>query len=157
MNCPICLKKIKNVCTLKCNHNYCFNCIEQWAFTKETCPVCRGDFSMDDLEQKIIFTRSMSINKRASVVHNKLKEILNHINNTNEITNEYRIIQIDKIFNLFYNNLWMFKCTQPTIPKNICSCNGCSCKKSLVIHINDFEKLGWSGIKIWRYKFRDYL
>lgn len=42
-DCPICFEKNgdESSMTLSCNHIFHTNCIENWLFTKTTCPCCR--------------------------------------------------------------------------------------------------------------------
>lgn len=40
-SCAVCYTENSNVRVLDCNHNYCYNCINKWYSSKETCPLCR--------------------------------------------------------------------------------------------------------------------
>lgn len=40
--CPICFKPLKSIIRqLKCNHTFCFSCIQTWFQMSDTCPLCR--------------------------------------------------------------------------------------------------------------------
>ena len=42
--CSICMNENSN-CITNCNHQYCYNCINQWYVLKPSCPVCRGELT----------------------------------------------------------------------------------------------------------------
>lgn len=42
--CPICYENKKSV-KLKCNHSICKNCISQWVYKNNNCPMCREELS----------------------------------------------------------------------------------------------------------------
>lgn len=41
--CCICLQQAKNPVVYNCNHYFCYDCINHWANTSETCPLCRQE------------------------------------------------------------------------------------------------------------------
>ena len=40
-DCSICLDKITNIFTTKCNHSFCNDCIDSWIRQHNNCPLCR--------------------------------------------------------------------------------------------------------------------
>lgn len=51
--CSICLEKYNHgydICKLKCNHEFHYNCISRWGLNKNTCPLCRLMLSGDDIK-----------------------------------------------------------------------------------------------------------
>ena len=38
--CPICTNKCKIKGVTKCNHEFCYECIEEWLKENKKCPVC---------------------------------------------------------------------------------------------------------------------
>jgi hypothetical protein len=45
MNCPICLDNIKDKITIICNHNFCYQCLNEWFENHNTCPICRQELN----------------------------------------------------------------------------------------------------------------
>lgn len=46
-SCPICFTDYDlgdEINILKCKHHFCIECMDNWAKTKNTCPMCRSDF-----------------------------------------------------------------------------------------------------------------
>lgn len=44
-NCKLCEEKPIKIGKINCcNHVFCFNCIVNWNFYKNTCPICSEDF-----------------------------------------------------------------------------------------------------------------
>jgi len=52
LQCGICLEEVKIRGKLNaCDHPFCFECIEQWSKTANTCPFCKGRFtSLDKID-----------------------------------------------------------------------------------------------------------
>ena len=157
MNCCICMTKICNICNLDCNHHFCYKCIEKWSILKETCPVCRSPFNMEDVNKNTRLTRSMSKKSRQKNLFSYLNKLISDINNVNDNNIKIKKDKISHLFHFFYTNEWVFKCSQKNIPKNICPCEGCICRKVVTQKIDEFSKLDWEGIKIWNFKFRKYM
>ncbi|MBP72598.1 MAG: hypothetical protein CMA70_03340 [Euryarchaeota archaeon] len=45
-DCAICMDNPPgNMCSLHCNHKFCYPCIMNWVFTNPTCPLCRKNIS----------------------------------------------------------------------------------------------------------------
>ena len=56
MQCAICLDKIeeKDLYQTPCQHQFHFNCINQW---KKNCPTCRGESGFDmNIEENLVVT-----------------------------------------------------------------------------------------------------
>ena len=158
MDCCICMTKIRNMCNLECNHHFCYKCIENWSILKQTCPICRNPFSMDNINNNTRLTRSMSKKSRKDRLFSYLNNLLSEINNFNN-SNHSKIKKdkINHLFHVFYTNDWVFKCSNQNIPKHICTCSGCVCSKVVAQKINEFSKLDWDEINIWKFKFRKYI
>ena len=45
IDCPICFDKCKKINVLKCNHEICYECAEEWFEENAKCPICNIDFS----------------------------------------------------------------------------------------------------------------
>ena len=43
--CGICLGTINNIFYLNCGHKFCTDCICNWSYKNDTCPMCRRSFS----------------------------------------------------------------------------------------------------------------
>jgi hypothetical protein len=43
--CSICRDDLSKAVSLDCSHEFCLGCIQKWAETENTCPVCRADFA----------------------------------------------------------------------------------------------------------------
>jgi len=43
--CPVCMCEFNNTVTTKCQHSFCFDCLEQWKVVSNTCPLCRVSLS----------------------------------------------------------------------------------------------------------------
>ena len=39
-DCPICGDKFEIVRRTSCNHDFCFNCLNEWVKENNTCPIC---------------------------------------------------------------------------------------------------------------------
>lgn len=48
-DCSICMMKMDIEITLSCKHGFCSTCINIWAKTNKTCPLCRRPFTDKDL------------------------------------------------------------------------------------------------------------
>ena len=46
-NCPICLDSMVNYTKLPCKHKFHEECISNWGKNHDTCPICRGKFSLN--------------------------------------------------------------------------------------------------------------
>lgn len=157
MECSICINKICNKCTLYCCHSFCYSCIEKWGNLKESCPICRSDFSMKQINKNARITRSMSKNSREKNLIDYLNKILYEINNMDSKNGILKNYKIGRLFHIFYINDWIFNCITPSIPKHICICDGCVCRKVVIQKINEFSKMNWKGLEIWKFKFRKYM
>lgn len=154
--CPICMKSICNICTLECSHSFCYKCIEKWIYVKENCPVCRSYISIQDEQKKVRLTRSMTRNIRAKKIKEVLDKIINDLDNIADNELHKKNKEINMIFNLFHENIWLFKCMK-NLPPSICDCVGCRCKQFINRFINEISEENLKEIHIWRYKFRNYL
>jgi len=46
MNCPICFDDINhNKITIICNHDFCYQCLNEWFKNHNTCPICRQELN----------------------------------------------------------------------------------------------------------------
>ena len=50
MNCPICLRKCEDKCTIKCLHSFCKDCIQAWCNITNACPLCKTKDIMSNCE-----------------------------------------------------------------------------------------------------------
>tara|TARA_B100000242_G_C42807688_1_gene375576 strand:- start:16 stop:354 length:339 start_codon:yes stop_codon:yes gene_type:complete len=112
---------------------------------------------MEDVNKNTRLTRSMSKKSRQKKLFSYLNKLLSDINNINDNNSKIKKDKISHLFHVFYTNEWLFKCNQKNIPKNICPCEGCICRKVVTQKIEEFSKLDWEGIKIWNFKFRKYM
>lgn len=47
-DCSVCMEnQAGNMCSLQCEHSFCYPCITNWVFTNPTCPLCRKNISRD--------------------------------------------------------------------------------------------------------------
>ena len=46
--CPICLETMYFPFVLGCNHSFHEDCIEEWMYIKNNCPMCRKDIIEED-------------------------------------------------------------------------------------------------------------
>ena len=44
MSCSICYEAFDNETEIRCGHSFCKKCIDRWAETNNTCPLCREVF-----------------------------------------------------------------------------------------------------------------
>ena len=42
-DCPICFDTVERLNRVACGHMFCNDCLDRWANTASTCPLCRGD------------------------------------------------------------------------------------------------------------------
>lgn len=49
--CCICFETIDDKATLSCKHSFCTPCIRKWLDDHESCPMCRADISVMELEE----------------------------------------------------------------------------------------------------------
>lgn len=49
--CSICYDVIEDKATLSCSHSFCSLCIHQWLENHETCPLCRANISLMEIEE----------------------------------------------------------------------------------------------------------
>ena len=153
MTCPICMNSITNICTLPCSHNFCYNCINEWTFTKNNCPICRQSFTSQSHKKDMRFTRSMSKINRLHDLTNELYRLANDINNTEHL--DSKIKKINLILKKFYNNPWILKCESKD--NQLCNgdCYGCISQKIINNKLNEFIDADWEEGKIWLFKFRE--
>ena len=111
---------------------------------------------MQQEQKKVRLTRSMTRNLRAKKIKRVLDKIINDLDNIadNELYKKNK--EINMIFNLFHENIWLFKCMK-NLPLSICDCVGCRCKQFINRFINEISEENLKEIHIWRYKFRNYL
>ena len=155
MDCAICMNKIRNKCTLKCNHNLCFTCIDKWHDSKQTCPICRSKFSINDYK-KIRQTRSMSKNSRIKLVTNDLYTLVRDANRTSIHLLALKKYKICKVLKKIYDNRWILECEYPN---DYCerNCYGCIAKNLIKQKLEQFIDDEWVEGAVWMFKFRDYL
>jgi len=156
--CTICFKNMVNVCSLECTHSFCYTCLEKWSIIKETCPICRSNFSFKEKKKNIRITRSMSLNERTEKVNDIMIDFLQDLrNNSNNDSLEWRKEKQENIFKMLYEHNWIFKCENKNIPKNICNCSGCLTKNIVRGIFSRLPKERCKSINIWKFKFRKIL
>lgn len=73
-NCVICMDQCQDkIGYLECNHEFCFECINDWSQNKKICPICNKKFS--SIKQKSIKQKN---NTQLKNLLNKLDEIINY-------------------------------------------------------------------------------
>ena len=66
--CAICLDEIKDAASIACVHNFCFECIKQWANVANLCPLCKVPFSSITKKNNIDLTNNNSKSNNNVVV-----------------------------------------------------------------------------------------
>lgn len=155
MDCAICMNKICNKCTLSCNHNFCFKCIDKWCDSKQTCPICRSSISVNSIRQTRQ-TRSMSRNSRIKNLTKELYVLVRDANNTSIHLMALKKYKICKVLKKIYENRWSLKCEYEN---SYCTgdCYGCHSKNLIKQKLNQFMQDKWDEVAVWMFKFRDYL
>jgi hypothetical protein len=69
IECPICYKELSTYIALDCEHKFCISCIYRWYETNNTCPSCRGEFTLHTIGRNRGYKRF----KRR--IHNMQEEI----------------------------------------------------------------------------------
>ena len=154
MSCPICMQPITNKCSLECNHNFCFSCIEKWCDQKSNCPICRSSINLTKIKKQTRFTRSMTIEKRFQTLCDELYILVIDANNVSAKNSlALKKYKIDLVLQKIYENRWILTC------KKNCSnrCHSCLVLSIIKTKLEQFSIQGWSEANIWRYKFRNYL
>ena len=73
-NCVICMDQCtEKIGYLQCNHEFCFECINNWSNNKKTCPICNKKFS--NIKTKKIKKNN---NTQLKKLLNTLDEIINY-------------------------------------------------------------------------------
>lgn len=50
--CSICFDSIDDKTTLKCKHSFCLTCIRRWLKDHDSCPMCRKETDLMELESE---------------------------------------------------------------------------------------------------------
>lgn len=155
MDCAICMNKICNKCTLICEHNFCFTCIDKWCDSKQSCPICRSIISVNSIRQTRQ-TRSMSRNSRIKNLTEELYVLVTEANNASVHLMALKKYKICKVLKKIYENRWSLKCEYENL---YCAgdCYGCHSKNLIKQKLNEFMQDKWDEVAIWMFKFRDYL
>lgn len=100
--CSICLKNIinDNKFKLKCNHEYHYDCIQQWLNKHDTCPICRTADTYFKM-QKTFINQMQTLNfiNEETIIHT-------YSNLPNNLKNDiYFLIKIIEIRPFIYNHL----------------------------------------------------
>lgn len=61
--CPICRNSYKLPLTLSCGHRYCFFCIKNAYAVSKSCPTCRKDVPVKEIERPVIHTNDVFSSK----------------------------------------------------------------------------------------------
>lgn len=65
--CAICLDPIDNMAKVACAHAFCFECINSWAHTTNSCPLCKVPFRMITQRVHGGRTRKIRVQERKQV------------------------------------------------------------------------------------------
>ena len=73
-NCVICMDDCSNeIGYLNCNHEFCFECINNWSINKKICPICKKKFDIIKIKKN-----KKNNNSQLKKLLNKLDEIINY-------------------------------------------------------------------------------
>lgn len=182
MICIICYDKFKKETSLNCGHNFCKKCIEEWYNTNNTCPICRNNFSKQEIIDNIkgVKTRNTTRNKRyektnilfEKIVH-KLNEyhflMIENNNNISENMKEDLEYNLDEFFKLIVTNRNLYECKYKKKSDNIClnnkmcnysnyslKCRNCKFKYNIKKYINTtLEKINYIRLNEWKFKLNE--
>jgi len=104
MDCPICFNQIQasQMVITSCNHHFCQQCLQEWLFNHNTCPICRLN-----IETSLLFENSNDIND-LNMEENNLninnQDINDHLN---QYINDHLHLNLNDthIINQIINNL----------------------------------------------------
>lgn len=73
-DCPICLREIKSLSliTTKCNHQFCYKCMEKWIKTNPTCPMDRNEITDLHIYNGDKFEETINLSKLFESFFNKI-------------------------------------------------------------------------------------
>jgi hypothetical protein len=150
MDCSICQEKYKCVLEIStCGHFFCSDCLYQWYGKKQTCALCRNDFSLYDVGIK--FFRDGIRTRQDSRLIDEEKIIL-ILAREKGVLKEYHLygkfnrcyILIERILDKCLENVYLFKdSTNPHIHKAVRYIKNCDPLFKFYIGINQdkYKKL----------------
>ena len=167
MICTICYNsKIQNISTPNCcDHVFCYKCLKKWHTIDSNsdfiarCPICRKYFNGIKKLTKYSYapriTRSKTREYRANYIKNRCSFLINQIKDICDGGDQKKINtivydqSIPEILNLFYNNKWFLLEIEKISEHNESFIN------TLYAKLDEFEELGFSESKIWKWKFKE--
>ena len=89
IECPICMNDINtdDICKTECNHEYCYDCLNQWLNISDNCPNCRESiktFKYKDETNRILYITDVRSVENIQRDMNILRRTLNNALNQNQ-------------------------------------------------------------------------
>lgn len=94
-NCNICFDTAYEPVLLSCDHLFCIECITKWMEQKQTCPICRKQFGVDEIKIRTYIKNTMDIMKNEEDVRmdsdeeSKQEEIQPRLIDNNTLSEEH--------------------------------------------------------------------
>jgi len=95
--CRICLEKIKKLTKLNnCHHEFCHECISEWAQVSNTCPICKKEFSKLSNRHEVKNIRRKRLKMKEEEEEPWMTSCMTHCMVCKKSTDEYLLLVCDK-------------------------------------------------------------